>query len=91
MDWRADFNCGPMEAPHTGGYLWGHIISLCEALHARRIVDIGCGNGALCRELGRAADTKSSVANRAPRVFTSHSLERRDWYFTGWESMTIRL
>jgi SAM-dependent methyltransferase len=29
----------------------GHIISLCQALHARRIVDIGCGNGALCREL----------------------------------------
>jgi len=51
MDCRADFKCGPTEAPHTGGYLWGHIISLCAALHARRIVDIGCGNGALCREL----------------------------------------
>ena len=51
MDWRADFNCRPMEAQHTGGYLWGHIISVCEALRVRRIVDIGCGNGALCREL----------------------------------------
>jgi 2-polyprenyl-3-methyl-5-hydroxy-6-metoxy-1,4-benzoquinol methylase len=40
-----------MEAPHTGDYLWGHIISLCAELRARRVVDIGCGNGALCREL----------------------------------------
>ena len=51
MDRRGDFNCGPAEAPHTKGYLWGHIISLCAALRVRRIVDIGCGNGALCREL----------------------------------------
>ncbi len=51
MDSRADFNCRPMEAQHTGGYLWGHIISLCAELRARRVVDIGCGNGALCREL----------------------------------------
>ena len=47
----AEHHYGSAEAPHTGRYLWGHIISLCEALHARRIVDIGCGNGALCREL----------------------------------------
>jgi 2-polyprenyl-3-methyl-5-hydroxy-6-metoxy-1,4-benzoquinol methylase len=40
-----------MDAPHTGDYLWGHIINLCAELRARRIVDIGCGNGALCREL----------------------------------------
>jgi len=51
MDCRADFNCGPGEASHTRRYLWGHVIRLCEALRARRIVDIGCGNGALCREL----------------------------------------
>jgi 2-polyprenyl-3-methyl-5-hydroxy-6-metoxy-1,4-benzoquinol methylase len=51
MDRRADFNGGPAGMPHTGRYLWGHVISLCEALRARRIVDIGCGNGALCGEL----------------------------------------
>lgn len=39
----------------------------------------------------RAADTKSSVANLAPRAFTSHNLERQDWYFTGWEWTTIHL
>ena len=40
-----------MEAPHTQAYLWRHIISLCAELRARRIVDIGCGEGSLCREL----------------------------------------
>jgi 2-polyprenyl-3-methyl-5-hydroxy-6-metoxy-1,4-benzoquinol methylase len=39
------------DAQHTEAYLWGHIFGLCEALRARRIVDIGCGNGALCRAL----------------------------------------
>jgi 2-polyprenyl-3-methyl-5-hydroxy-6-metoxy-1,4-benzoquinol methylase len=40
-----------MEAQHTEDYLWGHVISLCAELRGRRVVDIGCGNGALCREL----------------------------------------
>lgn len=39
------------EAQHTAAYLWRHIFSLCADLRPRRIVDIGCGNGALCREL----------------------------------------
>jgi SAM-dependent methyltransferase len=69
MDWRADFNCRPMEAQHTGSYLWGHIISLCEALHARRIVDIGCGNGALCHEL---ADHGYEVVGCEPSAESLH-------------------
>ena len=51
MDWRADVNCGLTDAPHTAEYLWTHIISLCATLRVRRVIDIGCGNGALCREL----------------------------------------
>ena len=47
----AEHHYGSAEAPRTEGYLWRHIISLCGELRARRIVDIGCGNGALCREL----------------------------------------
>lgn len=47
----AEFHYGSAEAAHTEAYLWRHIISLCAELGARRIVDIGCGNGALCREL----------------------------------------
>jgi 2-polyprenyl-3-methyl-5-hydroxy-6-metoxy-1,4-benzoquinol methylase len=51
MDCPADFNCAPAAAQHTEAYLWRHILGLCTELRARRIVDIGCGNGALCREL----------------------------------------
>ena len=47
----ADYDYGSAEAPHTEAYLWQHIIRLSAELNARRIVDIGCGNGALCREL----------------------------------------
>jgi 2-polyprenyl-3-methyl-5-hydroxy-6-metoxy-1,4-benzoquinol methylase len=47
----AEHHYGSAQAPHTEAYLWGHIIRVCAALRARRIVDIGCGNGALCREL----------------------------------------
>ena len=47
----AEYHYGSAEAPHTEEYLWRHIISLCVELRARRVVDIGCGNGALCREL----------------------------------------
>ncbi len=46
-----EYQYGSAEASHTEAYLWRHIISLCAELGARRVVDIGCGNGALCREL----------------------------------------
>jgi 2-polyprenyl-3-methyl-5-hydroxy-6-metoxy-1,4-benzoquinol methylase len=49
--YRAEYHHGSTEPQHTRDYLWGHIINLCAALRARRVVDIGCGNGALCREL----------------------------------------
>jgi 2-polyprenyl-3-methyl-5-hydroxy-6-metoxy-1,4-benzoquinol methylase len=47
----AEYHYGSAEAAHTEAYLWRHIITLCAELNARRIIDIGCGNGALCREL----------------------------------------
>ncbi len=47
----AEYHYGSAEAAHTEAYLWRHIITLCAELGARRVVDIGCGNGALCREL----------------------------------------
>jgi 2-polyprenyl-3-methyl-5-hydroxy-6-metoxy-1,4-benzoquinol methylase len=47
----AEYYYGSAEAPHTEVYLWRHIISLVAELGARRIVDIGSGNGALCRKL----------------------------------------
>ena len=47
----AEHHYGSAEAQHTRAYLWEHIISLCTELRAHRVVDIGCGNGALCRKL----------------------------------------
>jgi 2-polyprenyl-3-methyl-5-hydroxy-6-metoxy-1,4-benzoquinol methylase len=51
QDHSAEYHYGSAQAAHTEAYLWRHIITLCAELGARRIVDIGCGNGALCREL----------------------------------------
>ena len=48
-----EFHYESAEAAHTEKYLWRHIIALCAELRARRVIDIGCGNGALCRELAR--------------------------------------
>jgi 2-polyprenyl-3-methyl-5-hydroxy-6-metoxy-1,4-benzoquinol methylase len=49
--YSAEYHYASAEAAHTEAYVWQHIISLCSELGARRVVDIGCGNGALCREL----------------------------------------
>ncbi len=51
QDHSAEYHYGSAQAAHTEAYLWRHIIRLCAKLGARRVVDIGCGNGALCREL----------------------------------------
>lgn len=49
----AEYRYDSSNAQHTEAYLWGHIIKVCAELGVHRIVDIGCGNGALCRELAR--------------------------------------
>ena len=41
-------------APHTAAYLHSHILAACRRLSARRVLDLGCGNGALCAELASA-------------------------------------
>ena len=39
---------------HTGAYLWDPILTRCKQFGVRRILDLGCGDGALCEELVRA-------------------------------------
>ena len=39
------------EPPHTAGYLTPAIVASCRSIGARRILDLGCGNGALCAAL----------------------------------------
>jgi 2-polyprenyl-3-methyl-5-hydroxy-6-metoxy-1,4-benzoquinol methylase len=62
-----------MDAQHTEAYLWRHILGLCAELHARRILDIGCGNGALCHEL---ASHGYEVVGCEPCAEILHSAQR---------------
>lgn len=39
---------------HSASYLDHRVIAICRKLGARRILDLGCGNGALCGALSRA-------------------------------------
>jgi len=45
---------GTADAPHTADYLTPHILAVCRRVSARRILDLGCGNGALCGALAAA-------------------------------------
>jgi 2-polyprenyl-6-hydroxyphenyl methylase/3-demethylubiquinone-9 3-methyltransferase len=62
-----------IQAQHTEAYLWRHIFGLCAELRARRIVDIGCGNGALCHEL---ASHGYEVVGCEPCAEILHSAQR---------------
>ena len=76
-----------IEAQHTEAYLWQPILDLCAILRAHRVVDIGCGNGALCRELasrgyeviGCEPDAESlQCAQRAAPELVFHKLGVED-------------
>jgi 2-polyprenyl-3-methyl-5-hydroxy-6-metoxy-1,4-benzoquinol methylase len=37
--------------PHTHDYLSAPVVALCRRLGARRVLDLGCGTGSLCKSL----------------------------------------
>src|SRR4051794_5267009 len=39
------------DPPHTAQYVTPCVVDWCRRLGAKRIVDLGCGNGALCAAL----------------------------------------
>ena len=48
------FSYGSGEPLCSAEYLTPEVLSICRRLGAKRILDLGCGNGALCRELHSA-------------------------------------
>lgn len=48
------YNFGTAEAPHTADYLTRPILEVCREVAAKRVLDLGCGNGALCGDLAAA-------------------------------------
>jgi 2-polyprenyl-3-methyl-5-hydroxy-6-metoxy-1,4-benzoquinol methylase len=48
------YHFGSADAPHTAAYLTDHILAICRRVSARRVLDLGCGNGALCGALSAA-------------------------------------
>jgi 2-polyprenyl-3-methyl-5-hydroxy-6-metoxy-1,4-benzoquinol methylase len=62
------------DPPHTAEYVTPSILKWCRRLGGKRILDLGCGNGALCAALSRAghevvgcdpSETGIAVAQRA--------------------------
>ena len=45
------YHFGSAEPPHTADYVTPQIVACCRKIGARRILDLGCGNGALCSAL----------------------------------------
>ena len=50
---RSSYLHGPARS-YTDSYLAPIVLAICRQYGARRILDIGCGNGSLCRELAEA-------------------------------------
>ena len=48
------YHFGSADAPHSAAYLTDHIIATCHQVSAKRVLDLGCGNGALCGALSAA-------------------------------------
>ena len=51
---EAEWRFGSAEAPYSSDYVTPRVVALCRAAGARRVLDLGCGNGVLCDELKRA-------------------------------------
>lgn len=49
----ANYHCSDAEAPHTACYLFDPVLRMCKRSGAKRVLDLGCGNGAFCEVLNK--------------------------------------
>jgi 2-polyprenyl-3-methyl-5-hydroxy-6-metoxy-1,4-benzoquinol methylase len=50
----SQYHFGSADALHTADYLTDHVLNACRRLGAKRVLDLGCGNGAMCGALSSA-------------------------------------
>jgi 2-polyprenyl-3-methyl-5-hydroxy-6-metoxy-1,4-benzoquinol methylase len=48
-----DYYFGSSAAPHTGEYLTPQVVAALRAAGSKRVLDLGCGNGAMCADLAK--------------------------------------
>ena len=79
----AQYGYRSAEAPHSADYLTSHIVTACRALSAKRVLDLGCGNGALCNALSATgmevvgcdpSEDGVAIARRAYPTIPFHAL-----------------
>lgn len=49
-----DYRYGSSDAPHTADYLLPIVKRMLQQVRAKRVLDLGCGNGAMCAALAAA-------------------------------------
>lgn len=65
MDRVESYGWTSAESPASFGYLVPGVLAALGALAPRRVLDLGCGNGALCAELRRRGYDVAGVENDA--------------------------
>jgi 2-polyprenyl-3-methyl-5-hydroxy-6-metoxy-1,4-benzoquinol methylase len=86
-DTLAKYHFESAAPPHTEDYVTPRILECCRSLGAKRILDLGCGNGALCARLSRTgvdvvgcdpSQDGITLAHRAHPHIQFHSLSVYD-------------
>ena len=61
-----DYGWSSTEGPHTCDFLAPEILQILKNLPVRRVMDLGCGNGALCASLSASREALGNKAVKRP-------------------------